>query len=313
MEKKQPFMLLCSETCLTEQINNFEVIIENYRLERCDSHSRHTGGVAIYIRENIDYKILTNKCFLRSIWCIVLEIKNDFKKGIYVILYRSPSSSISCFLNILDDLCKQFIVPSKTCVIVGDFNIDVSKISTYSQKLNDIIINSGQVQIVDYHTRITATSRTIIDLVTTNNSNITSKAIDKISDHETLQINIPVKDKNIAETSYISWKNYTKDLLIEILVRKDWSMCYNVISTNNDRLIFLCDNIVNAVSLLVERKTCKINVKNKWFDNKLRKMKSDKIVSLTKAKMTNDEIDWNTFKKINAEYKKEIRYKSNEY
>lgn len=96
-EDKKPLIMLCSETCLTENIKDFEINVENYRLERCDSHSRHTGGVVVYIRQCIDYKVILNTCFLKSIWCIVFEINNCALKGLYIVFYRSPSSSVPYF------------------------------------------------------------------------------------------------------------------------------------------------------------------------------------------------------------------------
>lgn len=314
LEKNQPAVLMCSETCLTNQINNFEVNVENYNLERCDSHSRHTGGVAVYIKENITYKILHNECYLNNIWCLVYEIKKCDLKGVYVLLYRSPSSSMSSFLNYYEILCNDFILPTKICLTVGDFNIDISKNTTYSQLLCDIILSSGQKQIVDFYTRRTPTSKTIIDLVVTNSPKFKVCAInDKISDHETMQINVPViKNNDLVEKTYISWKNYSKAILIEILIRKNWTYVY-LTNNINDRLMFVCETIVEAVKLLVETKTIKCDIKNRWFDDDLRLLKRDKNISLTKAKITNLDEDWNTFEYLNKNYKKLIKIKSDTY
>lgn len=35
--------------------------IENYEIIRCDSKSRHTGGVAIYINKNLKYKLINRE------------------------------------------------------------------------------------------------------------------------------------------------------------------------------------------------------------------------------------------------------------
>lgn len=220
---------------------DFEIKMENYRLERCDSHTRHTGGVAVYIQQCIDYKVILNTCYSNNIWCIVFQIKNCLLKGLYIVLYRSPSSSVPLFLNVFENLCQSYVDPSKMCVTMGDFNIDVSKISTYSKKLSDIITDSGQQQIVDYYTRVTSSSNTIIDLVITNTPSIkTNKSEDKISDHETIEVKLPVyKPNELSTKSYVSWKNYSKDLLIEILTRQNWLEFY-LLTNVNDRLLYLC-------------------------------------------------------------------------
>lgn len=93
---------------------------------------------------------------------------------------------------------------------IGNFNIEVSKISTYSKKLENIIIDSGQDQIDDYYyTSVTSSTNTIIDLVITNNPSIkTNKVIDKISDYERIE----VTTTEIITKSYVSWKNYSKNI-----------------------------------------------------------------------------------------------------
>lgn len=68
IEKTTPIMVFCSETCLTEKIDNTEIDMIGYKLIRCDSHSRHTGGVAIYIRENIMFDVICNVSIERNVW-----------------------------------------------------------------------------------------------------------------------------------------------------------------------------------------------------------------------------------------------------
>lgn len=138
VQRHKPSMLMCSETCITDQINDFEIDIDEYNIIRCNSHSRHTGGVAIYVHVEINYNVLLNICFLKNVWCIVIEIKNCALKGVYMVLYHSPNTSHSVFLNYFNELCKNYVEPSKMCCIVGDFNIDVNKNTAYSRKLKEL-------------------------------------------------------------------------------------------------------------------------------------------------------------------------------
>lgn len=47
-----------TETHLTDDIGDEEIGLENYNLLRCDSESRHTGGVCFYIKNNWKAKII---------------------------------------------------------------------------------------------------------------------------------------------------------------------------------------------------------------------------------------------------------------
>lgn len=67
VQQRRPFMLLCSETCLTDEINDFEIELEDYNIIWCDSHSRFTGGVVVFFKIDISYKILLNKCYQNNL------------------------------------------------------------------------------------------------------------------------------------------------------------------------------------------------------------------------------------------------------
>lgn len=60
MESNQSTGVLLSETHITSDIADEEIMINNYNLFRCDSHSRHTGGVIIYLKKNVKYKLKSN-------------------------------------------------------------------------------------------------------------------------------------------------------------------------------------------------------------------------------------------------------------
>lgn len=67
MQNLNPCILMCNETCLTNKINDFEVDLKNYKLERCDSHSRHMGGVAIYVKNKL---LIIKFCLISGILTI---------------------------------------------------------------------------------------------------------------------------------------------------------------------------------------------------------------------------------------------------
>lgn len=113
------FIMLCSVTCLTENIKKFEVIVEICELFTLKdvTHIVYIQvGVAVYIRQCIDYKVVHNTCFSKNIWFFgVWNTKLCFKK----------SSSVPHYLSI--DIWDPYD-PNKMCVTIGDFNIYISKI-----------------------------------------------------------------------------------------------------------------------------------------------------------------------------------------
>lgn len=51
IKKHKPLLLFMSETHLTNDVQDFEISCDGYQIIRCDSHSKRTGGVLIYIKK----------------------------------------------------------------------------------------------------------------------------------------------------------------------------------------------------------------------------------------------------------------------
>jgi len=51
--KKRPTFIALSETRLITKIEDSEVNVSDYSMIRCDAENRNTGGVVLFIRDNI--------------------------------------------------------------------------------------------------------------------------------------------------------------------------------------------------------------------------------------------------------------------
>ena len=84
--------ILClTETHITEEIGDNEVHINNYLTVRCDSHSRHTGGVMCYVFGGLSCCADICRSFDDKMW--VLGI--DFESFYVLLVYRSPAAEVS--------------------------------------------------------------------------------------------------------------------------------------------------------------------------------------------------------------------------
>lgn len=224
-------MLLLSETHLTDKILNREININNYDILRSDSSSRHTGGVAIYIKKKIKYKLISNKQINKNVWILSIELNEQKRNlnGQYTVLYHSPSSSDAVFIKYFNEWIEKNHKEEKKHVICGDFNIDMSDTSNkicYKNKLNSTINENGMRQIMNENTRITRKTSTLIDLIITNTNTIKCKIEDndKISDHSTIHI---ISNNKINKKEHIEKRmilhNYTKENFKNELRNKFWS------------------------------------------------------------------------------------------
>lgn len=150
----EPTIMMLSETCVTSEIYQSEIIINGYNVVRCNSHSSHTGGVIMYIRKGQKYTETTNLVFDNNVWLLGITITAGFDRGFYGVLYHSPNKSDADFLTYFESWCDDNIENNKVYTIVGDFNIDMSKETCYSKKLKNIINANGMKQIVNFSTRV---------------------------------------------------------------------------------------------------------------------------------------------------------------
>lgn len=119
---------------VTEEIDDEEISIVGYDMIRCNSEKRSTGGVLMYIRKDVKYKIIVNNC-----WVLGIKIMGKRFNGVLIGTYHSPSSSDSEFVKFIENIC-EMVGHETECVCVGDFNIDFNKVSYYSKKLRYIYI-----------------------------------------------------------------------------------------------------------------------------------------------------------------------------
>lgn len=51
-----------------------ELYVEDYKLNRCDSEKRYTGGVLIYNKDTIAFKGRSVLVLIRNYWSLFIEI-----------------------------------------------------------------------------------------------------------------------------------------------------------------------------------------------------------------------------------------------
>ena len=172
-ELKFPFLVIgLSETKLQEGKNPILNINLNGYSFISQPSKTCSGGVGMYIRENLSYFLRNDLNFstseFESIW---IELQNNKGKNILIsVFYRHPNSSLDIFLDkfykIIDNISKQ----NKLCIIMGDFNINLLNCDSHSltqDYINTLNSYSFQPTIIK-PTRITHHSATLIDNIFIN-------------------------------------------------------------------------------------------------------------------------------------------------
>ena len=141
--------------------------LPGYYFESKNRHDRTGGGVAMYISTNVQYVVrhdLTRST--DSFESIFVEVDNYGSKNIIVgVIYKPPSVSFDNFCVNFQDALDIIAAENKSCLISGDFNINLLNVDHNSQcqEFVDLIFNHSCIPLINKPTRVTSTSATLLD------------------------------------------------------------------------------------------------------------------------------------------------------
>ena len=160
--------ILCiNETKLDLTISDQEVCLPGFEIIRRDRkvNGRKGGGVCLYVRSNINYKIRYD---LQSeiLENLMVEITKPRSKSILVSTwYRPPDSPVSHFAE-FETMIGALDAENLEYFLLGDINVDFTPTANSSCKntLTELFDIYGLHQLIEEPTRITEKSTTMIDL-----------------------------------------------------------------------------------------------------------------------------------------------------
>ena len=165
--------------CFTEHWLNCHKIhainINNFTLANafCRKNSDN-GGSCIFVEQGVMKKELNSlnglgeeKSFELSV--IELVVRYAF---IVIRICRSPDGKIDTFFNKLEMTMQKLTVKHKTLILCGDWNINFLQTSPHTRELNNLLLWYNLKHTVNVPNRITKTTATLLDVVTTNDENL---------------------------------------------------------------------------------------------------------------------------------------------
>ena len=116
------FICICA-TFLFDGIHDSEIHLPDFTVIRCDRISREGGGVCIYLRNSILFKICLQ--FSNTV-CELLIVRLQTPALIIILVYCPPSCSVTDFEEILLKIHTYVMLlpsPLPTIIMLGDFNL----------------------------------------------------------------------------------------------------------------------------------------------------------------------------------------------
>ena len=186
-------LIAFNETRLDANITDNMINIDGYDVVRKD-RSRNGGGVCIYLRSSINYKV-RNDLVPTELEAVCIEITKPYSKPFLVTtVYRPPSAS-SEFFDHFEKLIKAIDNENKEMFILGDLNCDMLKADSDSniptKKIKSLYELYQLTQLINEATRVTMTTTSLIDHIVTNTpEKISDSGVihTGISDHSLLSV-----------------------------------------------------------------------------------------------------------------------------
>lgn len=221
-------IMAINETKLDCSYNNDLVKIDGYSLERND-RNKHGGGVALYIRNALSYTV-RNDLVVANLEIIVIEVHKPKSKPFLVSTWYRPPGSPSDLFRDFELFLQAVDFEDKESILLGDINCDLAaqpKDSLASQI--EFIYDTYQYsQLITGYTRVTNTSKSMIDhLITNKPQTISGSGVLPVtlSDHY-LIYGIRKLSSFKSEPRFVItrlMKKYAPELLIEDLNNVQWA------------------------------------------------------------------------------------------
>ena len=116
-------LLVLAETTLDESHPSSEFYMDDYRKPFRRDKTRYSGGLLIYVNEDIPSRELNHHTCPNDIQHIVIELNLRKQKWLVIGIYHPPNQSSSCFLDCLSDIIDQYNNKYDRVLCIGDFNI----------------------------------------------------------------------------------------------------------------------------------------------------------------------------------------------
>ena len=197
--ENMPDFFVCTEARFTEEIGESEICVNGYKIFRSSSSTRNSGGIVVYVKEGVKFRLI--KQIKQNDNILIFFIDRSRCRGFWIAVYHSPNSNHMQFLDQLSYLYESYIPASANVYVSGDFNIDL-KSTTLPRNLRDKLHafenNNNLKQVVTKYTRVSQTSKTLIDHCYTNDRHISAKIVDDVSvaDHKMIIIRKKDTTKN---------------------------------------------------------------------------------------------------------------------
>ena len=301
-------IIVVTESWMNTNDSSSLINIDGYSLIRKDRYNQTGGGIVLYFKNELAVKhvdladvaidVDDNFQFL----CITLKFS---KKSIGIIATYRPEYIPYSRLSALEDLFVYLFPLTDAIFVLGDLNCDfLSPSKPETRYLQSIIESYGFTQIIDQPTRITENTRTLLDIIITNDLDLIHShgAQPPIgnSDHCLTYVNLNhlKPNNNGKQIRFRDFSNFNILDFHEDAAKCKWSDItqYDDIDKKVEVLSNIITEVFNKHAPIKQKKVTKRKVP--WVTENVKLLMKLRDRALIKFKHSRNTADWEEYKKM---------------
>lgn len=253
-----------------------QIELENYKVLNINRKGRNGGGVAVYVRNGLNAKLLsTSDGELGKPEYIICEISLPASKILYACIYRPPHIGfMDTFLNELDLYLPRY----KYTVVCGDVNGRFGTEEHETKIIESILFQCNLTKISYGPTYHTTYSDSNLDMIASNCHDLLvdfgQTEATAFSGHDLLyavfNFSTPIFQPKVI--TYRDYKNVNTEILYEYANELPWDNIYEECDINS-KIEMFGNNMINVFEKCVPLKTIKIKSKRQpWMTKEIMRL-----------------------------------------
>ncbi|PFX25317.1 Retrovirus-related Pol polyprotein [Stylophora pistillata] len=271
------------------------------------------GGVAIYAKESLSFRV-RNDLHSAANECLWIELTRTKCRPVLICCaYRAPVFDFANFISNLEISMTKVNLDKCDFVLLGDLNVNMLPYSRKKEKqeLKKFAISHDLTQLITEATRVTETSKTLLDVILVNNDHrITDSGVPvSLSDHYlvycVLKAGIIKAPPKTIE--YRSYKSFDENIFLADLNSVPWHVIEN--EEDIDDAVFIWNQLFSEIADLhapVKRRRIR-GVPLPWLNDKINEVMKDRDFHHRKAVKTNSVYHWACNRKLRNRVNREVK------
>lgn len=323
-----PILLAVTETWLTDDILDAEILPPSYAIHRkdrseTDHTSRRGGGLLLAFRNDVPSKRrsdLEPPCEI----LVSIMMPSGSSKIAIILCYRPPAADRVFFNECLELTLTRVAAEFKNIVMLGDFNLpDIKWQSTdcVSRGTDSAFVRITQsFSLEQLNTVPSNAHNNLLDLIFVSNLNIIRNIMhiecDFPSDHNVLHFDINVDHSKNVKNDKRTFYNYRRANVPALNTCIDDKGLLPLISAHSDvdsMWNSWYDGLLSVIESNVPKVKRRSNNEPPWFDSETKHLVNKKRTMWRKARKSNSAHHWTQFKLLRIQVKRLLRTKHQSY